>query len=123
VREKQPIRSARDFAVVVRSAIPRQTPPPGCFLAWPCWGRCPGPRGAGRRARCWPGNRTGRPQAAGGCSAPVLYCPQGSRRSRWLPFSWCSSSPWGFATWCSRRSCTSAPGSLMPVGCPGCSYP
>ncbi len=28
VREKQPIRSAREFAVVVRSAIPRQTPPP-----------------------------------------------------------------------------------------------
>ena len=28
VREKQPIRSARDFAAVVRSAIPRQTPPP-----------------------------------------------------------------------------------------------
>jgi 16S rRNA (cytosine1402-N4)-methyltransferase len=28
VRDKQPIRSARDFAAVVRSAIPRQTPPP-----------------------------------------------------------------------------------------------
>jgi 16S rRNA (cytosine1402-N4)-methyltransferase len=28
VREKQPIRSAREFAAVVRSAIPRQTPPP-----------------------------------------------------------------------------------------------
>jgi 16S rRNA (cytosine1402-N4)-methyltransferase len=28
VREKQPIRSAREFALVVRSAIPRQTPPP-----------------------------------------------------------------------------------------------
>jgi 16S rRNA (cytosine1402-N4)-methyltransferase len=28
VREKQPIRSAREFAAIVRSAIPRQTPPP-----------------------------------------------------------------------------------------------
>ena len=28
VREKQPIRSSREFAAVVRSAIPRQTPPP-----------------------------------------------------------------------------------------------
>ena len=28
VREKQPIKSAREFAVIVRSAIPRQTPPP-----------------------------------------------------------------------------------------------
>jgi len=28
VREKQPIRSAREFAAVVRSAVPRQTPPP-----------------------------------------------------------------------------------------------
>ncbi|MFM9194261.1 MAG: 16S rRNA (cytosine(1402)-N(4))-methyltransferase RsmH [Planctomycetia bacterium] len=28
VREKQPIRSAAEFAAVVRSAIPRQTPPP-----------------------------------------------------------------------------------------------
>ena len=28
VREKQPIRSAREFAAVVRSAIPRKTPPP-----------------------------------------------------------------------------------------------
>ena len=27
-REKQPIRSAREFAAIVRSAIPRQTPPP-----------------------------------------------------------------------------------------------
>jgi 16S rRNA (cytosine1402-N4)-methyltransferase len=27
VREKQPIRSAREFAAVVRSAVPRQTPP------------------------------------------------------------------------------------------------
>ena len=28
VREKQPIRSAAEFAAIVRSAIPRQTPPP-----------------------------------------------------------------------------------------------